>query len=675
MSSTLQPIDWFIIVAPWVIILGIGILTRRSMKSVVDFLAAGRGAGRYLMTVAEGVAGMGLITAVAIFEASYRAGPAFNWFMQLAQPVTMVVTLTGFIIYRYRRTRVMTMAQFFESRYSKRFRIYMGLLAWVAGVINYGIFPAVGARFLVYYAGLPERMTILGQAVPTFAAVMLIFLALAMVFVWMGGQLQILVTDAVQGIFCGILLLCIGFALLQIFSFETLFQGLTNRPPGESMLNPFDTGAVKDFNVWYVLIGLFSMVYSFMAWPGGQGFNASALNPHEAKMGKIIAVWRACGQGLAMTIIAFGAIAFMRLPEFAEGAAAAKAALAQIDNPAIRTQMTVPVAAAHFLPVGISGMFVAVMLFWMVTTDTSYLHSWGTVLIQDVVLPLRRTPLPPALHLRLMRWSMLFVAVFAFCFSLLFNQTTYIYMFFAFTGTLYLGGAGAAIIGGLYWKKGTAAGAWAGSLIGSGLGLIGLLLDQPAMWNRLSDLLRAIGFAPETAAALPAKFPLNGQVTYFIAMATAVTAYVVVSLLTCRENFNMDRLLHRGPYAVQEDQVSVAPAPVRGWRRLKEFFFGWDDEFTRGDKILSVALFGYSMFFFLGFVVITIWNLVTPWPERWWWNWQCVSLYLGIVLAAPTTIWFTWGGTRDLLRLFRRLKSVARDEHDNGTVYREEQKT
>jgi len=41
----------------------------------------------------------------------------------------------------------MTLAQFFEVRYSKAFRLFTGGLAFLAGIANFGIIPAVGARF------------------------------------------------------------------------------------------------------------------------------------------------------------------------------------------------------------------------------------------------------------------------------------------------------------------------------------------------------------------------------------------------------------------------------------------------------------------------------------------------------------------------------------------------
>lgn len=47
-------IDWVVVAMPLAVTILIAFITRRYVKSVVDFLAAGRSAGRYLVCVAEG---------------------------------------------------------------------------------------------------------------------------------------------------------------------------------------------------------------------------------------------------------------------------------------------------------------------------------------------------------------------------------------------------------------------------------------------------------------------------------------------------------------------------------------------------------------------------------------------------------------------------------------------
>jgi SSS family solute:Na+ symporter len=638
--------DWAIVIVPWFVILAIGHYTQRYVKDIADFLSAGRSAGRYLVCMAEGMAGIGLITVVGAWELVYNAGFTLNWWGNLALPVTLIMTLTGFVIYRYRETRAMTMAQFFEIRYSRRFRVFMGMMAWISGILNYGIFPAVSARFFVYYCGMPETLHWGGVAIPTFGVLMAIFLALALYFVLLGGQLQVMVTDCVQGIICGVLFLVVIIAVLRLFTFDQIYDGLASGKTGESLLNPFDTSRMKDFNIWYVLIGVFGSVYNFMSWQGSQGFNSSALNPHEAKMGKILAGWRAFAQTLAITLLAVAAITYLRHPAFAEGAARVTTNLGKISNPQLREQMTVSVALADFLPVGIKGVLAAIMMFLMVTTDTSYLHSWGSIFVQDVILPLRRKPLSTAQHLRYLRWSIAGVAVFAFFFSLLFRQTEYVFMFFAITGALYLGGSGACIIGGLYWKKGTTTAAWLSMLAGSGLAIFGIVIKQ----------------------VNPA-WPINGQIMWFFAMVLALLSYVLVSLLTCRHDFDMDKLLHRGRHTVADDKMRevTEERKLRNWKKL---FLGFDEHFTRGDRAISTALFGWSMFWFGVFVVVTLSNILgMPWTNRSWWRYNLIQgILLPLIIGPLTTIWFTFGGLRDLTRLFRRLAIMKRDESDDGTV-------
>ena len=72
----------------------------------------------------------------------------------------------------------------------------------------------------------------------------------------------------------------------------------------------------------------------------------------------------------------------------------------------------------------------------------------------------------------LLKASIFGVCPFIFFFSLLFGQQQDILMFFALTGFIYLGWAGSAIIGGLYWKRWFSR-RWSASIVGVLLAIAG----------------------------------------------------------------------------------------------------------------------------------------------------------------------------------------------------------
>ena len=167
------------------------------MKSVTDFLSAGRTAGRYLISVSSGIAGLGAISVVMFLEMGYVAGFSLAWWGLSQGIIILMLTMSGWVIYRFRSTRCLTLAQFFEKRYSRRFRIFTGLVAFLAGIINFGIFPAVGAQFFISFCGLPDSFA----GLPVYPLVMIILLSVSLYFVYTGGQIAVIIADFFQGIF------------------------------------------------------------------------------------------------------------------------------------------------------------------------------------------------------------------------------------------------------------------------------------------------------------------------------------------------------------------------------------------------------------------------------------------------------------------------------------------
>ena len=91
-------------------------------------------------------------------------------------------------------------------------------------------------------------------------------------------------------------------------------------------------------------------------------------------------------------------------------------------------------------------------------------------------------------------------------------------------------------------------------------------------------------------------------------MMMAIVLYVTISLLTCRENFNLDRMLHRGQYAIGTDGKPL-PALEKThmtWRT----FIGIDPNMNGGDRKLTYFAFGWTYFWWFVGMVVLVWNIV-----------------------------------------------------------------
>ena len=638
----MDPLDWLMVALSVLLVLSFGAYARRLMKSVADFVAGGRLAGPYLLAVARGEMQAGAVVFVAAFEVVTKSGFTLQWWGAISTPFVIVVAISGFVVYRFRETRALTLAQFFEMRYSHRFRLFAGGLAFFAGLLNFGIIPAVGARCMVFIFGLPQTFQWLGVTWQTSVVLMAVLLTVT-VFITLGGMTTLMITDCIEGMITQVFYLIIIAALLFMFDWGQIIETLSGNLPGQSKLNPFDSAANEDFNIYFVLMGILLGVYGTMAWQNSSGFNAAARTPHTAVMGGLLGRWRDLGKGAVIALLAVCALTFLQHPDFAAASAGAHATIDSIADSQTQSQMRVPVALNHLLPVGVLGVFASVLLLGIFGGDSTHLHSWSGIFVQDLIVPLRKRPLTPKGHIRVLRLAIIGVALFAFCFGALFQQTEYIFMWWAVTQAIFVGGAGAAIIGGLYWKKGTAPAAYAAMIAGVVLSLGGIVMRQ---------------IYPE--------FPLNGVEIAFYGMFAAVAIYVVVSLLTCKEDHDMDRLLHRGSYAIKTDlpEAESEPRPPLIIRII-----GIGKEFTKWDKVIAVGLFAWTMIWVVVLIIGSAWNAFSPLSNEFWASyWHVVGIGIPVFLCLVTAIWFTYGGVRDIRQLFTGLRREQVDALDDGTV-------
>lgn len=346
-------------------------------------------------------------------------------------------------------------------------------------------------------------------------------------------------------------------------------------------------------------------------------------------------------------------------------------------------QLMLPVAIRNILPTGMLGLFCVLMILLMISTDTGRIFSATLTLSQDVVLPLRKKPFTPRQHMWLLRWVAIAIGVFFFIGSSYMAQLDYINLFVTLMTIMWLGGCGPVMIFGLYSRFGTTAGAWTSLLTGMGMAFAGMAvqrnwadyvypwLDRVGWVDSVGSFLGSVSapFNPYIIWEMnPVKCPINSYEWYFITMLVTLFLYCTISWLTCKEPYNLERMLHRGKYSIDGERKIES---AWSWQTLYAKLIGITPEYTTGDKVIAWAFFGYSIVyqFFFAFLVIVVWNIFDPWPIAWWGYYFLVTaLIVPGIMAAITAVWFGIGGAIDLVRMFRDLEARRLNPLDDGRV-------
>lgn len=362
-------------------------------------------------------------------------------------------------------------------------------------------------------------------------------------------------------------------------------------------------------------------------------------------------------------------------------------------------QMMMPVVLRNKFPPALIALFTLLMLMLLVSTDDSRIFNASSTIIQDLVVPLKRRQLSVEEHIKYLKIGTVGVVIFFWIVALLFTQLDYINMFIQIMTGIWVAAAGPIMLGGLYTRFGTTAGAWGALAFGSGFATLGLIVQRT--WTSIYKFLENNGwheavydflvkcsspFTPwidwscgaaengreEALKLFAEKFPITSIELNFIAMILAIIAYVVISKLTCKEKFNLDRLLHRNKYAYDED-VAKGHSLVSNsiWSKLYKTLIGITPEYTKGDKVIAWSVFAYSIGwnFICLFIVVLIWNTFKPFSgEEWSIYFFITTIVAAILIGSVSTVWFFCGGIMDLRRLFKDLKARVVNPLDNGQV-------
>jgi solute:Na+ symporter, SSS family len=425
-----------------------GVVVRKYVARVDDFLVAGREMNVYLGIASLAATEFGVVTCMYTAQNGYEKGFA-GAIPGLCQALAMfVIGLTGFCIKPLRESEVMTIPELFQDRFGPGVRWASGIVIVLGGLLNMGVFLRVGGEFLTIVCGLDVKYL---------EITMTVLLVGVAVYTILGGMLSVLVTDFLQFVVMSAGLILVTVLILVNIGWDRLIQAVATHH-GAGGFNPFLNPSMG----WsYVLFNLLLNTAACLTW---QATIARILASKDAHTGQRI----------------YRGTAFFFVCRFIIPGIWGIAALAVLGPAAAgeNTLHAMPKFLSTFLPAGMMGILVAAMLAADMSTDSSYILTWGSVIYNDLLAPLRKGAWTDRKGLLVNRAIIACIGVFLLFYGLWYPLKGDLWTYLGVTGTIYLSSMTTLVIACCYWKRANNWGAAAAIGVGAAVPIAYLVLEQ-----------------------------------------------------------------------------------------------------------------------------------------------------------------------------------------------------
>lgn len=454
-------IDAVIVVVYLTISLVVGLMVKRYTGSMKNYVGAGRMVGTWLGVATMTGTELGLVTVMYSAQKGFTGGFAAFHMGLIAGVGTLFVGLTGFIVGPLRRLEVLTIPEYYEKRFNKNIRVLGAVILVLAGVLNMGLFLKTGSMFIVGVTGMASE----GEALKW---VMIGLLSLVLVYTTLGGMISVILTDYVQFVVLSFgLLLATGIAV-QTLGWNHIFETV-HAELGPKGFDPTLESFGWSYVFWMVITAGF---VGAAVWPTAV---ARALAMESEKSLRRQYCWSSISFAARFIIPYFwGICALVFIAGTPAGADLQHLFFAaEGQEPVLDNLYAMPIVMGRLLPPILIGVVTAGMVAAFMSTHDSYFLAWSSVITQDIVAPLRKTPFPTASRVRLTRILIVLMGGYVLYWSLFYEGGEDIWDYMAVTGGIYFTGAFVVLMMGLYWRRTSSFGALLGLLAGL-LMLLGL---------------------------------------------------------------------------------------------------------------------------------------------------------------------------------------------------------
>jgi len=123
------------------------------------------------------------------------------------------------------------------------------------------------------------------------------------------------------------------------------------------------------------------------------------------------------------------------------------------------------------------GLLVAAMLAADMSTDSSYMLTWGSVIYNDILAPFRKVAWSEKKSLLWNRCIIALIGIFLLIWKLWYKLEGNLWEYLQTTGTIYLASMTVLLVACCYWKRANNWGAIAAIVVGATLPVLALSLD------------------------------------------------------------------------------------------------------------------------------------------------------------------------------------------------------
>jgi SSS family solute:Na+ symporter len=422
-----------------------GLMVRKYVGNVEDFLVAGREMDVYLGIASLAATEFGIVTCMYTAQNGYEKGFAGATPGILMAVAMAGVGLTGFVIKPLRDSGVITIPELLEQRFGGRIRWAAGVVIVLGGLLNMGVFLRTGGQFLVLVAGLNVR----------YLEIMMTALLVGVaVYTILGGMLSVLVTDFLQFVVMSIGLILVTILILMNVGWEKLVTTVETHY-GAGGFNPF----VHSTMGWqYVLFDLMLNTAAVLTW---QTIIARVLAAKDTRTGRKV----------------YTRTSFFFVCRFLIPGIWGIAALATL-GPVANTLEAMPTYLATAVPAGLMGILIAAMLAADMSTDSSYMLTWCSVIYNDILAPFRKQPWSQRKGLFWNRTIIALIGIFLLLYGLWYPLKGDLWTYLGVTGTIYLASISVLLIACCYWRRANSWGAAASIVVSAGIPVAYLVMEQ-----------------------------------------------------------------------------------------------------------------------------------------------------------------------------------------------------